>query len=118
MSFHRLNQYKEKKTIPILINSNTPPANTKSTKSTNKSSTDRPLPRTSPPGNFNVNYDTLEIRIPNYTFGKAIELAGAGGLIAVSLGKRYKKNKTKEIVKFILKKKFISVVEIQTIKLF
>ncbi|GAA5806716.1 hypothetical protein MFLAVUS_000064 [Mucor flavus] len=93
MSFHRLNQYKEKKTIPNLINSNTPPANTKSTKSTNKSSTDRPLPRTSPPGNFNVNYDTLEIRIPNYTFGKAIELAGAGGLIAVSLGKRNTDNK-------------------------
>ncbi|CEP16554.1 hypothetical protein [Parasitella parasitica] len=49
--------------------------------------------QTSPPGNFNVNYDTFEVRIPNYTFGRAIELAGAGGLMAVCVGKRIKDNK-------------------------
>lgn len=94
MSFRRLNQYTEKKN-PGKLNNNsntqTTNNNNKSPKSTNNKSSkaDRPLPRATTPGNFNVNYDTLEIRIPNYTFGKAIELAGAGGLIAVSLGKRY-----------------------------
>jgi len=61
----------------------------KKTSNTNsKSLLDQPLPRAPPPGNFNVNYDTFEVRIPNYIFGKAIELAGAGGLMAVCVGKR------------------------------
>jgi hypothetical protein len=50
-----------------------------------KSTLDRPLP----PGNVNINYNTFEVRIPNYIFGKAVELAGAGGLIGVCIGKRY-----------------------------
>lgn len=55
----------------------------------NKISTrDRSLTKAPPSGNFNVNYNTFDIKIPNYTFGKAIELSGAGGLIAVSVGKR------------------------------
>ncbi|RCI03442.1 hypothetical protein CU098_009048, partial [Rhizopus stolonifer] len=54
---------------------------------------DRPLPRAPPPGNFDIDYDSFEIKIPNYAFGKAVELVGAGGLIAVSIGKRLKDNK-------------------------
>ncbi|KAF1803065.1 hypothetical protein FB192DRAFT_1421030 [Mucor lusitanicus] len=61
--------------------------------SPSSASPNRPLPRAPPPGNFNVNYDTFQVRIPNYVFGKAIELAGAGGLMAVSVGKRIKDNK-------------------------
>lgn len=53
-----------------------------------KSTLERPLPRAPPPGNFNINYNTFEVKIPNYTFGRAIELVGAGGLIAVCIGKR------------------------------
>lgn len=79
MSF-RINQYKEKKTAKVIP--------TTKSHTSSKVSIDRPLPRAPAPGNFNVNYTTLEVRIPNYTFGKAIELAGAGGLIAVCLGKR------------------------------
>lgn len=59
--------------------------NTKKSKQT----TDRPLPRGAfPQGNFDIDYTTFEVEIPNYVFGKAIELAGAGGLIAISLGRR------------------------------
>ncbi|KAI8372185.1 hypothetical protein BD560DRAFT_434473 [Blakeslea trispora] len=58
-----------------------------------KSILDRPLSRALPQGNYYIDYTNFEINIPNYTFGKAIELAGAGGLIAVSIGKRNKDNK-------------------------
>lgn len=74
--FHKFSSSKEK-------------GSKKSNNTKSKSPLDRPLPRAPPPGNFNVNYDTFEVRIPNYIFGKAIELAGAGGLMAVSVGKRY-----------------------------
>lgn len=74
--FHKFSSSKEK-------------GSKKSNNTKSKSSLDRPLPRAPPPGNFNVNYDIFEVRIPNYIFGKAIELAGAGGLMAVSVGKRY-----------------------------
>ncbi|KAI8980390.1 hypothetical protein BDB01DRAFT_851685 [Pilobolus umbonatus] len=50
------------------------------------------LLRAPAPGNFNVNCDTYVLNIPNYTFGKAIELAGAGSLIAISMGKRISDN--------------------------
>ncbi|KAI7874264.1 uncharacterized protein EV154DRAFT_486946 [Mucor mucedo] len=81
MTFHRINQYKEKKAGKVMP--------TAKSHTSSKISIDRPLPRAPAPGNFNVNYTTLEVRIPNYTFGKAKELAGAGGLIAVCLGKRH-----------------------------
>jgi hypothetical protein len=74
--FHKFSSSKEK-------------SSKKSNNKKSKSPLDRLLPRAPPPGNFNINYDTFEVRIPNYIFGKAIELAGAGGLMAVSVGKRY-----------------------------
>jgi hypothetical protein len=82
-SLHLLNQYSNN-------NSNGQrPKRLNNHKNNPKSNLDRPLPRAPPPGNFNINYDAFEVRIPNYTFGKAVELAGAGGLIAISIGKRY-----------------------------
>lgn len=47
-------------------------------------------------GNFDINYDTFELKIPNYLFAKPIELDGAGSLIAISLGKRYPPKKKKK----------------------
>ncbi|CAO3682903.1 unnamed protein product [Rhizopus stolonifer] len=44
-------------------------------------------------GNFDINYDTFELKIPNYLFAKPIELYGAGSLIAISIGKRLIDNK-------------------------
>lgn len=79
MSFHILNQYPKKEKISKKRKSK----HSKRRKAS-KAIT-RPLP---PSGNFNINYNTFDIRIPNYTFGKAIELSGAGGLIAVSVGRR------------------------------
>jgi hypothetical protein len=67
---------------------------------------DGPLPRAPHPGNFNINYSTFEVRIPNYTFRKAIELAGAGGLLAVSLGIRYDSGQKKMTNKNTLNFKF------------
>lgn len=90
MSLNRLNKYKDIPSVKSSTNKNSS-SNESKTKSINKKSksiTDRPLPRTLPPGNFNIDYTTFDVKIPNYTFGKAIELAGAGGLIAVSLGRR------------------------------
>ncbi|KAI9243547.1 hypothetical protein BDA99DRAFT_530153 [Phascolomyces articulosus] len=49
---------------------------------------DRLLSRAPPQANFNVNYDTYNILIPNYTFGKATLLPGSGGLMAIAIGKR------------------------------
>ncbi|KAI9486524.1 MAG: hypothetical protein EXX96DRAFT_549376 [Benjaminiella poitrasii] len=84
-SFHILKKSKKSNTS----------SNIKSTNKNTKYSTllDRPLPKVLPPGNFNINYETYKVKIPNYTFGRAIELADAGGLIAVSVGKRNKDNK-------------------------
>ena len=50
---------------------------------------DRLLSRAPPQANFNVNYDTYNILIPNYTFGKPTLLPGSGGHIAFANGKRW-----------------------------
>lgn len=98
MSFYRLDKYKDKTKSTTITNDNvtsSPNNNNKrrttTTTTSMKTPIDRSLPRAPPPGNFNVNYNTFEVKIPNYTFGKAIKLAGAGGLLAVSLGIRYTK---------------------------
>ncbi|KAI9489290.1 hypothetical protein BDB00DRAFT_843739 [Zychaea mexicana] len=49
---------------------------------------ERLLSRAPPQANFNVNYDTYTILIPNYTFGKPTLLPGSGGLMAIAIGKR------------------------------
>ncbi|KAI8145982.1 hypothetical protein BJV82DRAFT_31161 [Fennellomyces sp. T-0311] len=49
---------------------------------------DRLLSRAPPQANFNVNYDTYNVLIPNYTFGKPTLLPGSGGLMAIAIGKR------------------------------
>lgn len=46
------------------------------------------FPHRNSSGNFDINYDTFELKIPNYIFAKPVELNGAGSLIAISLGKR------------------------------
>lgn len=82
MSFHILNQYSNKDKVSKKRKSNKH-KNTKASKSNS-----RLLPRAPLQGNFNINYNTFDIKIPNFTFCKAIELTGAGGLIAVSVGRR------------------------------
>lgn len=93
MPFPRLNPYTPASTTSTSGSANTATNNAGNNvkiKNSKKSklATDRPLPRAIPQGNFNIDYTTFEVKIPNYVFGKAIELAGAGGLIAISLGRR------------------------------
>lgn len=84
-SLHLLNQYSNNNHINQKDKKSKRLSNPKNN---SKSTLDRPPPRALPPGNFNISYETFEVRIPNYIFGKAVELAGAGGLIAISIGKR------------------------------
>ncbi|KAI7857581.1 hypothetical protein BDC45DRAFT_566037 [Circinella umbellata] len=73
-------------------NGSTTTAKHYSNKRHTSSQLDRLLSRAPPQANFNVNYDTYNILIPNYTFGKPTLLPGSGGHIAFANGKRLNDN--------------------------